>query len=246
MLTAIETVIFSTSIYAILQFCIDFYRHLRLSLVFHLSPQWYFHSLIHKHALENVATCALLSLEKVPSKKVLNSIRTHFVRLLEMGMGREAITISSESQSVIQHVKTTASWFNSIGVHVQVINPDKHDVLSVCPSVLIQECLTVIITNALQASMPGLPIVVKVTRDQRYVVVHIQDFGLGMNKLQLLKSRWFGVSSKQTGSGLGLASAEWIVTKYCKGKLKIASTPSVGTRVSCYFPSSFCSHTHVE
>ncbi|MFQ5452799.1 MAG: nitrogen regulation protein NR(II), partial [Candidatus Zixiibacteriota bacterium] len=85
-----------------------------------------------------------------------------------------------------------------------------------------------------QLSINGL-VEVPPHKKVEYLALHISDTGVGIKKKNLSKifDRYF--TSKQTGTGLGLAVVERIISAH-NGTLKVTSKDGKGTTFSVYFP----------
>lgn len=72
-------------------------------------------------------------------------------------------------------------------------------------------------------------------KKQPYLAIRIADTGVGIKKENLAKifDRYY--TTKETGTGLGLAVVERIISAHA-GTLKVESTESVGTCFTIYFP----------
>lgn len=94
-----------------------------------------------------------------------------------------------------------------------------------------------IIDNAAKYGKIGGKIQVKSFADDNSIVVSVRDFGAGIpeNELPFVKQKFYKGSSKQRGSGIGLAVSEEIVNMH-GGTLTIESTVGVGTLVVITLP----------
>lgn len=96
-----------------------------------------------------------------------------------------------------------------------------------------------ILDNAAKYGADGKNIYIELSREQDTLYVSIRDCGAGIPEAELpfVKEKFYKGSSKQRGSGIGLAVTEEIVTLH-GGTLDIASTVGVGTTVTIALPSA--------
>jgi len=100
-----------------------------------------------------------------------------------------------------------------------------------------------ILDNAAKHGRDGKRIDVSIAQesgeDSSQVVVRIRDFGRGIpeNELAHVKSKFYKGSSKERGSGIGLAVCEEIVTRL-SGRLDIENAEGGGTLVTVRLPVS--------
>ena len=92
--------------------------------------------------------------------------------------------------------------------------------------------------NAIQASSAGHMVVLRVHGDDAGFVFSVQDQGQGIapDKLQDILTPFF--TTKEKGTGLGLALVDKIVRAHC-GQLLINSEPGQGTTMSLRIPRDF-------
>lgn len=95
-----------------------------------------------------------------------------------------------------------------------------------------------IIDNAAKYGSDGDKINVSITRKQNEIVVMVRDFGAGIPEAELpfVKEKFYKGSSKQRGSGIGLAVTDEIV-KLHGGTLEIKSRVGEGTAVFITVPA---------
>jgi signal transduction histidine kinase len=124
---------------------------------------------------------------------------------------------------------------------------------------LLREALLNLVSNAAEACAPVGGSVSVSARDfsggdTRLIEVTITDTGPGIPRAQLGKVFAPGYTTKETGSGVGLAIAERVVSAH-HGRISIDSEEGQGTRVSVVLPSdlggfaglaSYSSDTEVE
>jgi len=107
-------------------------------------------------------------------------------------------------------------------------------------SFLLEEAVLCIIKNALQAArISEQPRVIcsYYSTSTTFVLV-IRDFGTGMAWWEQLLYVLPYVSSKASGSGIGLTFAKTVIEKLHGGTVTIASQPCRGTEVMCVLPLS--------
>ena len=94
-----------------------------------------------------------------------------------------------------------------------------------------------ILDNACKYGKNGKKIDVNITHDDTNVSVCIRDYGPGIPPAELpqVKKKFFKGSSKERGSGIGLAVCDEIVTRH-NGTLDIANAAGGGVRVTVTLP----------
>lgn len=212
----------------------QFLTHLKYSLVFRLSPEWYFASVVNHHDLSNAVAGTLLSMEATPPRKRPKLFKA-YLQALMVRIKDSTSTRSVEKHSLFDDVKTSTDWFSRKEVLLFVEPETRVGREITCSSSLLRHAFAVLLTNAIEASC-RLPVVVKYAEYDNYTSVVINDAGCGMSRLDTVRCTWFGWSKKEHGLGLGLGAAKWILSKYCGADLKIYSTLGVGTTVVCSFP----------
>ncbi|MGE4485253.1 MAG: ATP-binding protein [Oscillospiraceae bacterium] len=94
-----------------------------------------------------------------------------------------------------------------------------------------------ILDNAAKYARDGKRIVVSISANERYVSVKIRDFGPGIpeDELENVKMKFYKGSSKERGSGIGLAVCDEII-KYHEGTLKLSNAEGGGLLVEVRLP----------
>ncbi|WP_419786851.1 ATP-binding protein [Pseudodesulfovibrio sp.] len=98
----------------------------------------------------------------------------------------------------------------------------------------IKQCLVNLIKNAIEAMPEGGSITLELAMEQAMVVIRVRDSGIGMSEHELDQVFNPFYSTKEDGSGLGLAMIKKIVEE-CGGHVELASVPKQGTTVSLFF-----------
>ena len=110
------------------------------------------------------------------------------------------------------------------------INGDRHRMKQVFLNIL---------DNAAKYGADGKKIDITLRRDGGKIVAAVRDYGQGIPEAELpfVKEKFYKGSSKQRGSGIGLAVTEEIVSLH-SGTLEIASTQGAGTTVTITLPAA--------
>ena len=110
------------------------------------------------------------------------------------------------------------------------VNGDRHRMKQVFLNIL---------DNAAKYGGDGKRIDIRLVRDGGNLVATVRDYGQGIPEAELpfVKEKFYKGSSKQRGSGIGLAVTEEIVALH-GGTLDIASTVGEGTTVTVTLPSA--------
>lgn len=114
--------------------------------------------------------------------------------------------------------------------------------VSPLPSVLgdedaLKQCIVNLVKNAVEAMPEGGDITLSLSLNAGDVVLQVTDTGVGMNEHE--QDRVFNpfYSTKEDGSGLGLAMIKKIIEEL-GGRVKLASKVGQGTTVSLFLPSA--------
>jgi signal transduction histidine kinase len=95
-----------------------------------------------------------------------------------------------------------------------------------------------ILDNAAKYGRGGEKIIVSVSRAERFVRIQVRDFGPGIpaEELPHVKEKFYKGSSKERGSGIGLAVCDEIVTRH-GGTLSIENAQGGGVLVTVSLPA---------
>ena len=99
----------------------------------------------------------------------------------------------------------------------------------------VRQALLNIVLNAIQASPRGSSVHVSVARDCEGAKLTVRDEGTGMTPEVLDRIRKPYFTTKEGGTGLGLAVARGLVEQH-GGNLEFKSSPRNGTTVSIFLP----------
>ncbi|MDQ0220089.1 PAS domain-containing protein [Peribacillus cavernae] len=97
-----------------------------------------------------------------------------------------------------------------------------------------------LITNALNYTVKGGTVDIRITGEKQFVKVAVQDSGIGIEKAELPRifERFYRVDKARSrnsgGTGLGLAIVKHIVEAH-KGKITVNSEPGKGTTFTVFF-----------
>ena len=114
--------------------------------------------------------------------------------------------------------------------------PD-YDIRYSLDEVYFREAIHNLLLNAIDATEIGKKIGIKLDEDQRTIKIQIYDNGCGIDeeKLQSIRMPYF--TTKEKGTGLGLAVVEKTVNEL-KGSLAISSKIGVGTTITIELPKN--------
>ena len=122
------------------------------------------------------------------------------------------------------------------GIDIRVLSEieDVDEVLG--DEAALREAMTNLLLNAVDAVPTGGVITVRVFQDPRNVSFEVVDDGVGMSEEVLRRCcEPFFTTKGEHGTGLGLSMVHGIVLRH-DGRVTIASTPGVGTRVRVDLP----------
>lgn len=107
--------------------------------------------------------------------------------------------------------------------------------------ILLEQALTIVLSNAMKYSRPDQPIDVTVRKRAGMVRITIKDRGIGIPERDLpfiMQPFFRGQNAKKLpGTGLGLSLA-WYILKLHGGDLEIESQESQGTKVTMIVPQT--------
>ncbi|MEM4378478.1 MAG: DUF4242 domain-containing protein [Candidatus Nitrosotenuis sp.] len=115
------------------------------------------------------------------------------------------------------------------------INMPQNFVYLVCDAIKLEIVFTNLIMNAIQAMNNAGQIDIKIFDGSDFVTVQITDSGCGIPENILPKIFEPLFTTKQTGTGLGLASCKKIIEQHA-GTINVSSTEGVGTTFRLYLP----------
>ncbi len=145
-----------------------------------------------------------------------------------MELARE-ITILFETRAADQGVSLEASGDETLSVNVDARK--------------LRQSLINLVTNALQASPAGGKVVLRVENAQERARIHVVDRGEGMAAETLERIKRPHYTTREGGSGLGIAIARGLVEQH-GGELKYDSTLGRGTIVTIDLP--MCARAKAE
>ncbi len=120
------------------------------------------------------------------------------------------------------------------GVHIEVAGDE--DLVLEADARKLRQALLNLVLNAIQASPRGSAVRVAVASACDGVRVTVRDDGVGMTPEVLDRIRKPYFTTKEGGTGLGLAVARGIVEQH-GGRIEIKSSPGTGTTVSLMLPT---------
>ena len=134
-----------------------------------------------------------------------------------------------------QFVRTTVSR-NSCQHPVSVSVSDAQDCRILANAELLEQVLLHLIQNAIEASPPGAPVLLRVFTEGLHGCVEVADSGAGMSA-EFVRNRLFKpfVSSKPGGFGIGAFEAREHI-RAMRGKLEIVSREGIGSRFTVRLP----------
>ena len=106
---------------------------------------------------------------------------------------------------------------------------------------LIKQVMRILMDNAIKYSSPGSRIYLRLSTQERYARLTVQDEGDGIppESIPHIFERFYRTDQsrdrKTGGTGLGLSIARWIVERH-EGWFEVVSRPGVGTRISFLLP----------
>ncbi len=108
---------------------------------------------------------------------------------------------------------------------------------------LMKQALRILIDNSIKYSPDEGEIVVKISKDDCWVMISVQDNGIGIDSenLPYIFDRFYrsdeSRARKTGGSGLGLSIMKWIIDRH-NGTIEVISRKGIGTRTTFKLPKS--------
>lgn len=117
-------------------------------------------------------------------------------------------------------------------IHVE----GRPDVLALADPIRLEQAVAHIVQNAIDASAPGVPVLLTVERDQGGVLLVVADQGKGMSA-EFVRSRLFRpfASTKDGGFGIGAYEARTLINAM-GGRLEVTSREGAGSRFTITLP----------
>ena len=178
-----------------------------------------------------------LELMKQKDPSVINSYQLYFNMI-----NRAVERITHQVDDVLNYVKPKSlslkeenirKILNSVIEKIaipddMIINPIKDDVFIVCDIMKIEIVFVNIIMNAIQAMKKNGIIDISYTDDKENIIIKVRDSGCGISDDNLPKIFDPLFTTKQTGTGLGLASCKNIVEQH-GGEIHVESKVGHGS-----------------
>jgi signal transduction histidine kinase len=135
---------------------------------------------------------------------------------------------------------TVKEMHDSVGLKNQMIFETDGQVGFVrIDEVLISRVLLNLLSNAIKYSRADTQITLKLKRDDSWIVMEVQDHGIGLKPEHLpqLFEPFFRANDLQdvSGTGLGLSIVKDCVDRH-NGHIAVSSTPNVGTTFTVKIP----------
>lgn len=113
------------------------------------------------------------------------------------------------------------------GLSIELDRPDEA-VMAVVDQARIRQVLLNLTINARHATAPGGRVTLRVFERDGAPIIEVVDTGRGMSPAELARARDPFYTTKEGGTGLGLAVTQQIVEKH-EGRFEIESAPGAGT-----------------
>lgn len=148
-------------------------------------------------------------------------------------LNKRAFDLGAGIASVVELVRAQA---DAQGVRIVAAIPDQC-VMVMADAQKMTSCFSNIVINAIQAMPDGGTLTVSVATDDRKAAVRVSDTGQGIPADALDRVFEPYYSTKDTGTGLGLAVTKKIVEEH-GGRIGVQSTPGSGTTFEVELPSA--------
>lgn len=133
----------------------------------------------------------------------------------------------TDTRRMLEKVAAPGAW-----LHLEM-EPGEHLISS--SAGLMEELLINLVANGRQAMQGRGGITIRLSQTSKCVWLEVSDSGIGMDAETLRLCREMFYTTRESGSGLGLAVVERVVRK-AGGRMDLSSSPGVGTTVLMTFP----------
>lgn len=156
----------------------------------------------------------------------------------------QSLALSYELTDVVRLVQRTVEEQQELAPrHRLTVMSDLPELIGNCDIVRVERALINLLTNAIKYSPAGGDILVSVTAEKdsagSWAAIRVQDQGIGIPAADLAQifQRFYRAGNVDgiKGTGIGLATVEWIVTQH-GGQVGLESTEGVGTKVTLRLP----------
>jgi len=141
------------------------------------------------------------------------------------------------TDALLEHVKSAKVEADAKNIKIVCNIPGDDPVTLKADGSMISRVVSNLLDNAIKYTDPGGTIVITIGDRNNYLVVGIQDTGIGIPKehLPFIFDAFYRVSKDSKGSGLGLFIAKTIVESH-GGTIWVESVPSEGSTFSFTLP----------
>lgn len=146
----------------------------------------------------------------------------------------ELIDIAAELEDAIF---TYGELMKQAGIEVEYSPPEAEIPLMPGDPERLKQVFLNLLDNAAKHGGEGKKIDVSLTNDESYAVIKVRDYGHGIpaGELRHVKEKFYKGSSKNRGTGIGLAICDEIVSRH-GGELKIENVEEAGCLVTVRLP----------
>ena len=194
------------------------------------------------HDLRNPLSVMKMSIDLIKQHpgdaKISDDIITKRLQLIEKSIER----ISHQVDDVLEYVRNSPLKSSAISIreiilgsidkvnvpHDVKITVSDSDIIVSCDSIKLDAVFINLIVNAIQAMPQGGTIEIKIKSDSDNAVIDFIDSGIGIPKEFLDKIFEPLFTTKQKGTGLGLASCKNIIEQH-NGKISVHNNPTTFT-----------------
>ncbi|MHC0036142.1 ATP-binding protein [Pseudoneobacillus sp. C159] len=154
--------------------------------------------------------------------------------LMYIGKPKSLSLLKHDLRDIINYVVTILSQIaglNQVGFKVDLDNSP----MILCDGNQLKQVFINLIKNSIESMPTGGSVTISSKNAYEYLIIRIEDEGLGIEKekIAMLGQPFF--STKQDGNGLGLMVSMSIIEKH-NGKIVFDSKPGKGTTVEVYLP----------
>jgi len=187
-------------------------------------------SLAHEfHATKQSSLAPIIKESTIQIKEYVEIMK----RFLSQEQSNVSIHLNSE---ILNCIKLLTYKAREHGVSIQFIELDQ--IYSRINPMHVYQIVVNLVSNAIEASAQGdnKKVILILKIDRGSFVLECKDFGHGICPTQINRICDPYFTTKQSGSGLGLYSVKYILSRYLNGTLFIQSEPRSGSLFSCTIP----------
>lgn len=165
----------------------------------------------------------------------ISNLNERLTRFLDAARPRQPQFETVSIHDLLEEVlKLLAPELEQAGVRIEYFPPPVHITLF-ADRVDLRRAFVNIIKNAIEAMPQGGQLIIRTKVDNDTLIVEFEDSGVGIPSEHLDRVLEIGFTTKNTGSGLGLAQVDRCIREH-SGEVRISTPKAGGTRIQICLP----------